>query len=121
MEAMEHDWNIAKEIKWCIEQDRTRVGDDEGSARLAHYMKMSAQLWEDASQIMVEVRKSKNKWKRASKHGLHDFTNKKRKTKKRKNLINGWSVEGKQYVCEMIGKITQDEQSRICKKWEAVY
>jgi hypothetical protein len=82
---------------------------------------MSAQLHEDASQTMAEDRKSKNKQRRASKSGLHDFTNKKRKTKKRKNAINGWMVEGKQYVCEMIGKITQDEQSSIHKKLETMY
>ena len=75
-------------------------------------MKMNAKLQEDTSQTVVEDRKSKNKQRRASKSGLCDFTNKKRKTKKRKNAINGWSVKGKQYMCKMIGKITQDEQSR---------
>jgi hypothetical protein len=52
--------------------------------------------------------------------GLHDFTNKKRKTKKGNNAIKGWSVKAKWYVYEMIGKISQDEQSIICKKWEAM-
>ena len=94
--AMEHDQNIAKEIKQCIDEDRTRDGSDEGSSRLAHYVKMSAKLQEDASQTIAEDRKSKNKQRRASKSGLRDFTNKKRKTKKRKNAIKGWSVEGKQ-------------------------
>jgi hypothetical protein len=44
MEAMEHNQNIAKEIKQCIEEDRTRVGNDEGSSRLAHYVKMPLKL-----------------------------------------------------------------------------
>ena len=52
---------------------------------------------------------------------MHDFTKKRRKTKKGNNAIKGWSVKGKQYVIEMIGKISQDEQSGICKKWEAMY
>jgi hypothetical protein len=41
--------------------------------------------------------------------------------RKEKNAIKGWSVEGKQHVCKMIGKISQDKQSGICKKWEAMY
>jgi hypothetical protein len=30
-------------------------------------------------------------------------------------------VKGKQYVQEMMGKINQDEQSGIHKKWETMY
>ncbi len=86
MAPMEHDQNIARGIKQCIDEDRTRVGDDEGSSRLAHYMKMNAKLQEDTSQTVVEDRKSKNKQRRASKSGLHDFTNKKRKTEKKKRM-----------------------------------
>jgi hypothetical protein len=82
---------------------------------------MSTKLQEDASQTIVEEWKSKNKQRRASKSILHDFTNKKRKTNEKKNAIKGWSVKGKQYVCKMIGKISQDEQSGIHKKWAAMY
>jgi hypothetical protein len=35
--------------------------------------------------------------------------------------MKGWLVKGKQYVQEMMGKINQDEQSDICKKWETMY
>jgi len=48
--AMEHDRNIAKEIKECIDEDRTSISDNgQGSSRLAHYKRMSAKLQEDAS------------------------------------------------------------------------
>jgi hypothetical protein len=59
--AMGHDQNIAKEIKQCIDEDKTRDGSNKGSSRLAHYMKMSAKLQEDAFQTIAEDRKSKNK------------------------------------------------------------
>ena len=58
---MEQDQNIAKEIKQCIDEDKTRDGSNKGTSRLAHYVKMSAKLQEDASQTIVEDRKSKNK------------------------------------------------------------
>ena len=120
--AVEHEQNIAKEIKQCIDEDRTRRdGNNEGSSRLAYYLSMSAKVQEDASQAVTEDMKSKNKRRRASKAGLRDFTKKRRKTKKGNNVIKGWSVEGKQYMFEMIGKISQDEQSSIRKKWEAMY
>jgi hypothetical protein len=52
---------------------------------------------------------------------MHDFTKETRKTKKGSNTIKGWLVKGKQYVQEMMGKINQDEQSSIRKKWETMY
>jgi hypothetical protein len=46
---MEHDQNIAKGIKQCIDEDRTRDESNKGSSRLAHYVKISAKLQGDAS------------------------------------------------------------------------
>ncbi len=83
---------------------------------------MVAKFEEDATQqpMMVD-RKSTKKRRQESERTLSDFMKETRKTKKGSNTIKGWSVEGKQYMKEMVGKINQDKQSGICKKWEAMY
>jgi hypothetical protein len=43
------------------------------------------------------------------------------KSKKGSNEIKGWTNAGKQYVMEMLKAIKQDEDSRICKKWDSMY
>lgn len=118
--AREHAESVTNDIRHCIDDDK--VGSGDGSSRLAQYLKMVAKLEEDATQkpMMVD-RKSTKKRRQESERTLSDFMKETRKTKKGSNTIKGWSVEGKQYMKEMVGKINQDKQSGICKKWEAMY
>jgi RNase P subunit RPR2 len=44
-----------------------------------------------------------------------------RKSKKDSDIIMGWMHLGKQYMQDMRHVISKEEQSRICKKWKAVY
>jgi hypothetical protein len=49
------------------------------------------------------------------------FTSARHKIKKTSDKIAGWLTEGKQFVCEMLNEIKQDEQSGIRKKWQDTY
>jgi hypothetical protein len=116
----QHDQNVTKEIKPCINEDR--AGNGNGSSRLSYNKRMMAKLQEAASQPVTSDRKITSKRKQESKGSLCDFSNKtSRKTKKGSNAIKGWSLGGKQYVHKMMGKINQDEQSGLFKKWEIMH
>jgi hypothetical protein len=119
--AKEHDQNVTKEIKHCIDEDRaSRKWQWFLKTKFLH--RMMAKLQEDASQPVTADRKIARKRKQESKGSLRDFTNKtSRKTKVGNNAIKGRSLGGKQYVHKMMGEINHNEQSSLCKKWETMY
>jgi len=122
--AVEHDKAIAKEIKRRIDEDRTRDHDDVGSvytSSLPRYVSMIAKLQEDAIQATSEDTSSKKKRRRASRDSMRKFTDKKRKTKKESNAIQGWTDEGKRYMDERVRELRRDEQSGVRFKWESMY
>lgn len=82
---------------------------------------MNAELLQEGLQAPTEDRKGRNKRRRLSKSGLRDFTSRTRRTKKGKNAIRGWSVEGKRYVFAMMKKLSDEEQSGVRVKWEMMY
>jgi hypothetical protein len=82
---------------------------------------MSSTLDQDMPQIYQENSANVKKQKRKSKSGMTAFTSSARKSKMGSDEIDGWSIEGKKFVCELFNEIKQDEQSGVHKKWEDVY
>jgi hypothetical protein len=120
----EHDEAVAKEIMDLIDRDQLG-GNGDGTSRLSYFLKMKSKLEEDWRALLSAItpldKKRAQQQSQASKTSLREFTKASRKSKKDRDVIMGWMSQGKKYMQTMRCVINGEEESGVCKKWEAAY